>query len=315
MKLWTKLILAGFGLMLVAIAAVFFSIDYIAKTGVEAGGTYAFGVPTTLASMDVGVFGGTASMNKLNVENPPGYQRPNFLTLADGSVAVTLSTLLEDRVEIPSIKLKGVDMTLLTKDGKANYETIMKEMEKIQGSDDGSANSEKETEEGKSYVIDQILIEDIHVVVDSVGLDGGLTELEVDIDQIELKDVGSGEDQERSLAEVNGIIMKAILEAVVKKAGTVLPQQLLDGLTGGLKDLEGLASASVIGDATALIDGQVKELGSVVGEIGNVAGEIAEGTGEVLEEGAKALTEPVKALDDVGKGLEGLFKKPEKDDG
>lgn len=311
MKLVPKLILAGVAVLIVAVLALFFAIDVIARTGVERGATYAFGVPTSVSSMDVGVFGGTATLAGVDVRNPPGFARPSFLTMSEGSVAVTLGTLLEDEVRIPSIRLNGIGMTLLRKGGGAsNYETIMQEMEKLSSGGSGDTTSEKgEDSGGKKFVIDQILIEDIHVIVDEVGLDAGMTELEIDIERIEVKDVGSGKDQKRTLAEVNAIVLKAIMEAVVRKAGGVLPEQLLRELSGGLADLEGLASVSVIGDVTTMVDGQAKALEGVFDNAGTAASDVLDGAGDAVEAGEKA-------LGDVGKSLGGLFDgKSDKDGG
>ena len=65
----------------VAVGLVLWRLDTIAKQAIEAGGTQATGVATTLDQANVSVLGGSFSMAGLTIANPPGFKSPHFFHL------------------------------------------------------------------------------------------------------------------------------------------------------------------------------------------------------------------------------------------
>jgi len=112
-KLIVKLGAVVILLLIIAVAAGALLINSIARKGIESGSTYALGVPTTLESAKVGLTSGEFSMSGLNVANPAGaFTSPEFLSMGEGSVAVSLGTLRSALVELPTLTLSDISMNL-----------------------------------------------------------------------------------------------------------------------------------------------------------------------------------------------------------
>lgn len=330
-------------LVIVAVVGVFVYIDQIARSAVERGATYALGVQTTLGHMDVGVLDGRIDLGDLRVTNPPGFVSDHFLTLGKGGTAVALESLRKDTVEVSEISLSKVGMSLEKRGGKSNYEPIVEHLQSLSKESEGSSEPPpEETGSGKHFIVRKITIDDITVDVEVLPLGGSLTRLPIEIERIELKDIGTGKDNGVLLSELTGIVTKAILEAVAKRAGSILPGEIAAELNKSLAGLVGLGDTSlkIVGDVTATIGGEIVKVGAAGEQLMRAieqggkdivegTGKVIEGTGEVLGETAKAGGEVVegvaegvqkgaedvgKAVEDVGKGFEDLLgKKPKKD--
>ena len=300
MKLVGKLIAAVIVIAVLAVIGVFVYIDSIAKAGVEAGGTYALGVETTLDGMDVGVLSGSVEMDELKVANPSGFDTPHFLRLGNGRIDVSLGSLMEDKVVVPELVLSGISMNLENKGGTANYKAILDGMKKAESKDKAAPADSKE---GKKFVVQHVLINDVKVQADLLPIGGKLTRVPLTIERIELKDVGTDSDEGVLLAELTNILMKAILTSVAEKGGGLIPADITNGLTAGLKGLEGLGGVSVkvVGDVTAVVDGQVKKVGEIGAGIMKGVGDGGKKATEGLKDAAKKVDTDVK---DAGKKLE-----------
>lgn len=242
----------------VVVGAVY--IDSIAKAAVERGGTYALGVPTTLNSADVGLLQGGFDMKGLEVDNPPGYKSASFLTLGEGGLKVALGTLRKDVVEVPRLALSDIQINLEKSEGTANYQVILDNLKKLESTD--PAQQPKEAS-GKKFVINEVEINNVRVHVDLLPIGGALTQADITLDKVVLKDVGSA-GKGVPLPQVASIILKALMSAVVNKGGDILPADLLGDLKGRLDQLKNLdelgvrLTADVKEQATKTIEG-VKE--------------------------------------------------------
>lgn len=235
MKL-VKLLLGLVLLLVVALVVAGFFIDGIAKTAVEEGGSRALGVPTTLKGIDIGLLGGTATLEGLKVSNPKAFGSGSFLELGKGSVAVSATSLFSDTIRVPELTLSAVRVNLLQSLDASNYGTILDNLQRFQGG--GSASSE----DGKRYVIEKLNIEDVVVTVAPMqGLD--LAKVTIPIDRIELKDVGSESDKGVLLSDLSGIVVEAILKRAT--ATGQLPGLVQGALGGKLGGLHGLQDAGL----------------------------------------------------------------------
>jgi hypothetical protein len=286
MKLFIKLI-AGLVVVVVLLVGVgFFFLDSLAKTAIERGATYALGVQTTLGSADVGVFSGDFRMNDLHVANPEGFDAAKqFLHLGDGYVAVSLGSLRQDTVELPALTLTNVQMSLEKKGSKSNYGVIAENLKRLE-SGGGEPAPKKEAEEGKGYVIKEVLLKDVNVEVDMLPIGGELSRMKVPIKEIRLTDVGS--QKSVKMGELTDVIIKAILAAVMAN-GSDLPSDLTKDLGGTLKGLEDLDD---MGIKSAYELGKVEDLTKNVEAIG------------------KQVEDARKGIEDLGKTVGDLFKKP-----
>jgi uncharacterized protein involved in outer membrane biogenesis len=302
-KLFKRLFIAGFLLVLLVIGGLVYavmSINALAKKGIEAGGSYALGVPTTVDSVSIGLLSGKASLANLNVANPAGYPAPHFLKLGSGSVAVSLGSVQQDVIEIPTFSLDAIDVRLERKGDAGNYQKILDNLKSVSGSGSAPAPSSSGGPE-KRFVVRDLTITNVRVELDMLGAGGAVgealnsaTKIPVTIDKIELKNVGkTGEGVAGSgvtMGQLASIIVQAVLSAAAEKGGGLFPADVLGDLNGRLANLGGL-----------------KNLGMAVG--GQAVGALKK-----AEEAVKGVAEEgKKAIEDAKKGLEGLLPGKKKD--
>ncbi len=239
MKLLTKPFKFLFGLVLLLVVLLFvvgYFADDLAKGAIETAGSEALGVPTTVESCHVGFITSSFGMKKLAVANPEGYGGGNFLALGEGKTEVNAFSLFGDKVHVPSIELTGTRLTLVQDVSGSNYAKILDNLEKWQGPSDDKGG------EGKRFVIDRLTIKDTVVEVKpSPKL--GLAAINIPVDTIELKNVGSESDQGVLLGDLAGILIESILKKASVSAD--LPGMIKATLQGKLSHLSGLADAGI----------------------------------------------------------------------
>ncbi|MHC4108001.1 MAG: hypothetical protein ACYSTY_07940 [Planctomycetota bacterium] len=290
-------------LLIAAVVTVVLYLDAIAKGAIEAGATYALGVQTTLQDADVRLLLGRLSIAGLDVENPEGFERDHFLRLDQGRVAVQLGSLRQETVDLPHLRLNGVDLNLERRNDKANYNVILGNLKKVESAREEPADKPAEKKPGKKFVIEEVTVTDIHVGVDLLPFGGELTRLDVPIDEIRLQNVGSGGGV--PMDQLTGIVIKAIFAALMSEAGS-LPADLVKDLGNALAGLEqlgdlGISLATGSGD---LITG----IGAgTVDTVGGVGEGVLEGVGGAVEEVGKGVGEALE-------GLGGLLTPKEKND-
>ncbi len=287
MKMLMRLVVVLVILAVVLVAALFFYVDSLAKTAIERGGTHALGVETTLSSADVGIMGGTFGLAGLNVANPPDFDGERFLALGHGDVTVSLATLRDDIVRLPTLALGDLDLSLERKAGKANYDVILANLKRLETGDPPKTPSDGD---GRKFVIQEVVISDIDVTVDLVPLGGSLTRVDVPIEEIRLKDVGSESDTGVLLSELISIVMKAVFASVLEAGADLLPADLLNDLGGHLEQLESLTSLGV--DVAATAQGQLMD---VTGEVEAAVSEVGKG----VQEAGKAAEDALKGIGDL----------------
>lgn len=289
MKKKTKLALFAVIGLLVAVMAGAFLIDSIAEAGVEQGGTYALGVPVDVRGMDVGVISGAVAIDGMQIDNPAGFDTPYFLQMGESRVAVSLGTLMEDKVVLPELSISHMRLNLEQKLTKSNYGVILDNLNtftaKLQSSD--------APQDGKKFVIRKVVIEDVLVQVQLLPIGGAATRLPISIERIELADVGSDRPDGVQFAELTALMVEAILHAVLDRAGNLMPGDMASGLKGGLDALPGLGkkAVSLVGDASKVAGEEVKRL---VKDAGGAAAKELDKAGKKLEQGLSDLLKPKK---------------------
>lgn len=288
-------------LIVAVLLGILFYVDSIAKVAIERGGTAALGTPTTVDGVNIKVFSGQGKVSGLQVANPPGGVAKHFLKVGDASAEVTLGSLTSDVVKAPIIEINHVEMALEKKGKQANYEIILDNLKKVKDTTTGGGQTTPEGKPAKKFLVEQIVIRDVkvHVDMDRTGLGGKLTELDVEIPEIKID--GFGSDKPLDMQQLTGIVTKAVFEAVAKKAGGVLPAELIGTLNTGLAGLGNIGTGGV-----EVIGGTVKEAGKVVADLTKGLGDVGKGLGEA----GKGVTE---GLGGVFKGIGGALGGDKKD--
>ena len=293
MKMKRMLLRASAALLLLVILGVggaFVWIDAIARAAVEHAGTNALGVKTTLASADVGVLRGTFSLSGLHVANPDGFTSDEFLSLREGSVAVSLGSLRSNVVELPHLRLTDLAVDIEQREGRSNYGAILAHLGGAGGDTTGST-----ADEGPAVVIREVTIRDVTVHVSAAPLGGEATVVSIPIEEISLDNVGG--DEPLPLGEFVGVIVRAVLATAVEQSGALIPADLAADLQGALGQLGSLQEIGV---------GVSSTLGAEGRELIDSAGATAKGA---VENAKGAAEEAAKGLKDLGKGLLPKSKK------
>ena len=259
MKTLFKIVLAGFVLLVLAVVGLVViglrMIDSIAAEVIERGGTYALGVETDVEGADVGLLGGTFSMDRLTVGNPDGYPSDWFMEVPSLDVALDTGTVTSDVIVLPTLSLGTVGVTLDGTGGTPNYRVILDNLGRFEGGPSDGDGGDDPSSDGPKFVINSLMIEGAAVKVTNFrGVQQIAGDVDVAVERIELKDVGSAEPL--SASELVSLIVKTVMSATVENAGGILPADLLDGIKGQLEGLIGLDALGIeaIGDVGAIRD-------------------------------------------------------------
>jgi len=295
-------------LLVVGVFALIAAIDSVAKKGIEAGGTYAMGVPTTLKSADIGLFSGNFGLSGLSIANPPGYKGQQFFLLGEGKLALSLAAMQGDVITIPLLSLSDINLSLEKQGDKANYQVILDNLAKLSSSSGGEKPKPAPTADGpeKKLIISELVIRNVKVHAELVGGGNAVTDalnkassVDVTIPEIKLSNVGKTGDgvggSGVTMSQLSSIVMQAILSAVANSGAGISPEMLgdLKGSLGKLGDLSKFADVK-----------QLESLGKNVGEVGKNVGEAAAGAADKAKQG----------VDDLKKGLGGLIPGGKKEE-
>ena len=312
MKWLIRIVLVLVLLVVIAGVAGFIMIDSIATAAVSKGAAFATQTDADCEKVDVKVFGSAATITNLDIGNPDGpflkaveevvKELPDdeqqeyrdafnsFLVLGNGSLDITVGDVLADKIEIDKVELKDIDISLIGKDGKKNYEVILESLKRFQG-DSPPAESKDE----KQVVIKELIISNITVYY-YFDEDPALGAIAVgpkkitiaDDEPMVLTDVGSG-----------GVPMSQITADIITDILVQVTANLAGDLGGNLKGLgnslvdtigevefgETLKELDLGGKLDALgdlgIDG-MEGVGDAFKGIGEGAGDLLEGAGEFL---------------------------------
>lgn len=299
---------------------IFSQLGAITGRLVAAVGTYALEVPVTVESADVKIREGSLGLTGLTVANPEGFGEPDerFMGLGTARAVLNTDTVGQDVVRISSITLSDLDLLLVKDSGGANYRRILESLKRFErGGEDGGGAPPAEPPSGEAeaagqrVVIDEVVVSNVDVTVryDS-GLGGGaakLMTLQVPIDEIRLEGIGEDPENPVDIADAISVLVKAVLGAVLEKAGGVLPPDLTKDLKSGLAELASLGSMGVdmaaeLGeDARRQIEEVGRQVEQQVGELGGELDRALEGVGKDAGEAAGRIGEDLK------RGLGGLL--------
>ncbi len=297
MKKLLRLLVVLVVLVIGAVVAAVFYIDTIAKAAVEVAGTKVLGVQTTVNRISIGLVSGSAAMSGLHVANPEGCKAPEFMVLDLGAVAVTPSSLLENVVRVPKIELSGMHIEFEQRaGGDSNVDVILGNAKKFAGSGEGPKGSGGSGGEGKKFVIDELTLSGISVTARVAGVPLADKGIEIKVPKLVLKDIGSGGSDPVGLDQLTGMVVEAVMKAVMEAGGGQLPQVFAQSITNGLAGLGDVFNSKMAVDLGA----GLKDVG---GDVGKAVEDVAKNAGDAIGKGMK------DAAKGVGDAVDGLFKK------
>lgn len=214
--------------------------DGAVRKAVEQASTDSLGVTTTLESVRLGFFDADCAIGGLTIANPPGFTEQPFLTMREGHVAVTMGSLMDDVVEVPTLTLDGATINVEMRGDRANYDVLLDNIKR--NADDG---------EGRRFIIRELKIREVDVraslspLAEVTGTNGSLATIR--IPEIVLRDVGSESDGGVLLSELGNLVVEALLAGAAQHGATALPKRLIEDLGGALQGLPGLENFEIEG--------------------------------------------------------------------
>ena len=295
MKLVKKLLLlAVFAVVAIGLAG-WFLVPPAAKGAVEQGSRYAFGVPTSLASLGakVGLSTSGIHVEGYRVASPEGFDGKPLLEVGKLGFGVGTTSLLGEPKVVDELVLEGLELHLVQKGAQSNLLPVLQQMRRLAGTGgatEAPAPGGEAGSPGPRIKVKRVRIAGLAATVDVSGIPGlgDLTQRfelpAYDADWTKL----SGEDGV-TVAELASKLMQEVTDSALAKADEHLPaaasQVLRASLTGGL---------------TGGVDGA---LDAARGAAEEAAKKELEGAKEKLKDGVKEFTE--KGLESVKEAVGG----------
>ena len=236
MKLIKRLVLVLVLLfVLLALGAGLF-LDSILKRAIEAGGSAATGVATTLEGVDASLFSGSFGLQGLSLANPPGFSSAPFLACKELRASWQNGTILSDPLVIDEFELDGLALSLERNAAGGNWEKLLEKTDSGPGGKPAPPQG-GESAPGRSVTIQRIDISNVEAALHVAGLPALNGDWKVKVPAIHLEQLRSN----GSAAEIAGVLMRAVVEAVLREAAAsgqgVFPADVLKDLQGGLKSI------------------------------------------------------------------------------
>jgi len=253
--------------------------DRAVKVGIEKGGSAALPVAVKVGRADLSIPGGKLALHDLSVDNPEGYKYEHLLELKKGLVAVNIGSLMSDTVKIKQITLDGAVIVLEQKGLlQNNIKDIIKAMPK--------APQTADEVEGKKLRIDELVISNTTVKVKLLPVPGKVDTIPLELSTIRMTNLGG--DDKLSTPVLVGKILSAIFSGIASQGKGILPDNLVNDLSGVL--------------------GKTLDLGKDVMKEGAEAGKkLLEGAGDaskkILEGAGDGGKKLIEGAGDVGKGI------------
>jgi hypothetical protein len=223
LRLVTTLLIIVIVLVVVGIVML----DRIAKTGIEKGCTYMLGVNTTVEDVHVSLFSGQFHMDDLIISNPPNFSADPFVHLGGIRVHLVPKSVVTDTIELTLFELDGLDLFIEQHVDGSNTQTILDTLK-------SRVPESSPSKSDRRFKVDRIVVRNVNA---RVSLFSELTKrdpITISLPEIVIEDLDSDNAKGLLLEELIQKILPAIIEAVLKEGGDVLPPDLTDALNAQL---------------------------------------------------------------------------------
>ncbi len=265
MKWIKRILLAVLVLIIVAVVVIYFAMNSIIRSQVQNQATASLGVPTSLGSAQLSLFGGTVRLNGLQVGSPPKFSAPNLFTLAAIKVAVQYGQLLHSPIHIQRITIDHPNLVVEQSGASLNLNALMDQMPTTPKTSGG------QPAQPIKLVIDELDLNNAQVTF-MPGIPGLANSIQVPINSITLRNIGNANGNQNGAA-IKDVVLQAATALAAKAADAAkLPPEVATLLSG---DLGGL-SKQLGGE----FDQQFQNLsGSLGKKLGGTVGNLINGNG------------------------------------
>ena len=218
MKKWiVRIVIGVIVLGIIAIAAIFFFLNSIVKTGVETVGPKLTKVNITLGSAKLSPFSGSGELSDLVIGNPEGFKTPTAIKIGDVKLSVNVHSLLTDVIEVDEINIQAPEITYELGLGGSNLGKILDNLSSQAANEPKQPGKPEKAAGKKNIYIKNVIVNGGKINVSTIGLGGN--SVPVLLPTLHLQNIGT-QDKGVTMAEASKQILEAVLTNVTKVAGT-----------------------------------------------------------------------------------------------
>lgn len=294
MKKAIKWVVLSVVLLLVLVTGiVWFYLNGIVRHTVETQASASLNLPTTLGGANVSLFGGKFGLSDLQIASPEGFTAERMFKLGGVNLAVNYSDLKKQPIRVQSVRIDQPQLVIEQKGGRFNFQALVDQESKAPPAEEG---------EPIKLIVNELVVSGAKIII-YPGIPGLTNQIDINIQPITLKNIGTGEGNENGVAikEVVGQVVTALTAEAAKS----------DKLPAEVRQLLNLNVAQV---AQKLQGEFNKQLNAISGDVNKALSDIAKDPSKAGES-IKNVQENVKdAGKDLQKNLGGLLggdKKPE----
>jgi uncharacterized protein involved in outer membrane biogenesis len=208
MKWFKRIAIVVVLLIIVAGVVVYLSLDSIVRGVIERQATASLGVPTTLGSVSLAIFGGSFDMNDLEIASPQNFSAPHMFTLNAAGLKVHYGELTATPIHVQSITIDQPNIVIEQSGLKLNLDALMG-----QSSSTPKTSSGEETQPVK-LIIDELDLNNAQVTF-MPGIPGITQSIQVPINSVTLKNIGNAGGNQNGAA-IKDVVMQVVTAVTVK---------------------------------------------------------------------------------------------------
>ncbi len=144
------LVIVGLGVLALFVAGIF-SVPPAAKSAIERGSAFAFGVPATLGSINAspGLSTTTLGFSDYEVQSPEGFEAP-LLTFGRFEVGVGTRSLVGPVKDLGVLEIQDVELTILQDGLRSNLAPVIEQIRSLAARSGQTGSDEQASEPGSS---------------------------------------------------------------------------------------------------------------------------------------------------------------------
>ena len=200
-----------------AAAMIVFADSVIAKAINEAGHRV-LNVETHVDSCHLSLLKSTLTLSGIELKNPEGFRSPRMVYLEEISLSMAPASLLEDRVRVTEVEIRGADLTYEAAGfGRSNLSVFMEDLRRRLDSGHPLLG-DRDPGDKKAISIDRLHLEGGQVTLQAVFSKGkGIV---LPLPPLEIRDIGK--DRDMGVSEAVAEILRRLGLAALSTAGKPL---------------------------------------------------------------------------------------------
>lgn len=252
-----KILLGIVIVIIIAIIAIYFSLNFWVKHGIERVGTMVTGTQVSVQSVELSPFAGSLVINGLTVADPKPFKNRYLANVKQISMKVDLNSIFSDEVVVHHVIVDKPHVYYHTGFGGSNLGQLQANIAKKQGNENKGSKEASASKSGKKVVIDLLKINHTAVTGKAFG-----ASVNLDIPTITLKNLGK-DNNGMSAAQLTGLVVTMIVSNMAKLGVDVASGAVK--MVGNVAKGAGQTAVSTVSTVGKGVGGAVKGVGSAVG--------------------------------------------------